>query len=68
MSKFMKRVALVTTSLMVAWPIVDGCWRGFLGSPDWRMDALFHSMAVSLTAGLCFVLPGLIQHLKPAPR
>ena len=67
MSKF-KRAGLVVTGLMIAWPILDGCWRGFLGSPDWRNDALFHSTITSLAIGLFFLLPVLIQRLKPSPR
>jgi hypothetical protein len=63
MSKFPK-AGLVAMALAIAWPIMDGCWYGFLGSPDWRNDAIFHSIIIAVAACL-FLLPFLIQRLKP---
>ena len=53
---------------MIAWPMVDGCWRGFLGDPGWRNDTIFHSVAISVAAGLFFVFPVVMQRLKPSPH
>lgn len=68
MSRLVKRIGLIVVGLIIGWPLIDGCWRGFLGSPDWRNDALFHSATLGGATGLFFLLPVLIQRLKPSPR
>ncbi len=68
MSKSTKTAGLWLTSATIAWPIVDGCWRGFLGDPGWRNDTILHSVAISIAAGLFFVLPVVMQSLKPSPN
>ncbi len=68
MSMLTRTAVLWVTSIMIAWPILDGCWRGFLGDPGWRNDAVLHSVTISLGAGLFFVLPVVIQRLKPSPH
>jgi hypothetical protein len=54
---------------MVAWPIMDGCWQGFLRNADehWRKDALLHSLAIGFTICL-FAVPLIVQRLKPSSR
>jgi len=37
----LKRTGLLVTAVMIAWPILDGCWRGFFGSSDWKNDFCF---------------------------
>jgi hypothetical protein len=55
--------------LMVVWPIMDGCWQGFLRNADehWRKDALLHSLAIGFTICL-FAVPLIVQRLKPSSR
>ena len=64
----LKGTWLVVTSMMIAWPILDGCWRGFLGRSEWRNDALFHSITISAAVALFFLLPTLLRRFKPSPH
>ncbi len=68
MSKSTKTAGLWLTSATIARPMVDGCWRGFLGDPGWRNDTILHSVAISVAAGLFFVFPVVMQRLKPSPH
>jgi hypothetical protein len=64
-----KLVGLLVTALMVAWPIMDGCWQGFLSNADahWRKDAILHSLPIGFTICL-FAVPLIVQRLKPSSR
>ena len=58
-------VGLLVTALMVPWPIMDGCWQGFLSNADahWRKDAILHSLPIGFTISL-FAVPLIVQRLR----
>ena len=62
-------VGLLVTSLLIAWPIMDGCSQGFLAGADvhWRKDAMFHAIIIGATVVL-FSLPNIVNRLKPSSR
>jgi hypothetical protein len=64
----LKRTVLLVTAVMIAWPILDGCWRGFFGSSDWKNDALLHSITITTFVLLFFLFPALRRRLNAYPR
>ena len=68
MSKSTKTAGLWLTSATIARPMVDGCWRGFLGDPGRRNDTILHSVAISVAVGFFFVFPVVMRRLMPSPH
>jgi hypothetical protein len=62
-------VGLLVTSLMIAWPILDGCSQGFLPGADvyWRKDAILHAIPIGATI-ILFSLPNIVNRLKLSSR